>query len=309
VIGFTGDIAGFGYATAWRLVRTLPAGTAHAVFRAGADRAFRTNGPSTQQLRRNLSRVVPAAEPAELDDVVRRALRSYARYWCETFRLPVMDLDAVYRTVDAVVTGVEHIDAALAAGNGVVLALPHSGNFDVAGIWCVRNTGPFTTIVQRLEPESLYRRFRAYRESLGFEIIPLTGGDQHPIAVLSARLRANKVVCLVADRDLTAAGVPVTFFAEPARMPGGPALLAARTGATLLPVDTWFVDDGTWGLHIHPPVRIGPGRAGIHAATQALADAFAADIARHPADWHMTQRIWSADFDAPVPTGVGRVPT
>jgi len=265
------------------------------VFTAGADLAARRGGAGTRQLRRNLARVVPEAGPAELDELVRRSLRSYARYWCEAFRLPAMDLDAVYRALDPHLEGREHLDAALAAGKGAVVALPHSGNWDVAGVWLTRHVGRFTTVAERLRPESLFRRFVAYRESLGFEIVPLTGGEQPPTAVLTERLRRNGVVCLVADRDLTGSGVPVTFFGEATRMPAGPAFLAMRTGAALLPVSCWFTPSG-WGVRIRPPVPVGRGRDGVHSATQAVADAFAAEIAEHPEDWHMMQPLWLADL-------------
>lgn len=213
-----------------------------------------------------------------------------------------MDHAAVYRTCDRTIDGVQHLEAALAAGRGALVALPHTGNWDVAGVWLVGHlagTGrepTFTTVAERLRPESLYRRFVAYRESLGFEILPLTGG-QPPADEIAERLAVNRVVCLLADRDITASGVGVTFFGEPARMPAGPARLAASTGAALLPVGCWFTPDG-WGLRLHPPLP--PG--GPAATTQALADHFAADIAAHPADWHMLQPLWSAD----LPTGGAR---
>lgn len=291
------NLADVGFGAGWRLVRLLPAGTAKTLFRLGADQAARRNGPGAQQLRRNLARVVPQAGDDELAALVRDGIRSYARYWCEAFRLPAMDLAGLYKDLDPHVAGQENLDAALAAGRGAIVALPHSGNFDAAGAWVAQREGSFTTVVERLRPDSLYRRFVAYRESLGFEVLPLTGGERHPFVVLSQRLRANKVICLIADRDLTATGVPVDFFGEQAKMPGGPALLAARTGAALLPVGSWNTEDG-WEFRIHPPIPVA-GKPDAPAATQALADVFAGDIAAHPADWHMTQKLWLSDLTPP----------
>jgi KDO2-lipid IV(A) lauroyltransferase len=205
-----------------------------------------------------------------------------------------MDLKAVYATCDSLVSGQENLDAALEEGSGAVIALPHSGNWDMAGVWLVGHSGTFATVAERLKPESLYRRFIDFRETLGFEVLPLTGGDRPPAKVLAERLRENKVVCLLADRDLTATGVPVTFFGEQTMMPAGPAHLAATTGAALLPVGLWFTEDG-WVFRIHPPIRVA-GAAQVPVATQALADIFAADIAAHPADWHMMQKLWLADL-------------
>src|SRR6185437_2631624 len=71
-----------------------------------------------------------------------------------------------------------------------------------------------TTVAERLKPESLFLRFIEYRESLGFEVIPLSGGEQPPFPLLSERLTDNKVVCLMAERDLSRNGVQVDFFGE-----------------------------------------------------------------------------------------------
>jgi KDO2-lipid IV(A) lauroyltransferase len=236
------------------------------------------------------------SEP-ELDRLVGDALRSYSRYWLETFRLPKMDHAEVVARTHARTEGVENMRAALERNGSFVMALPHMGNWDVAAIWLIAQGVPFTTVAERLEPESLFDRFVAYRESLGMEVLALTGGQRPPADVLAERLRAGRSVCLVADRDLSRNGIEVRFFGEPTRMPGGPALLAATTGAALLPVGLWFTDGG-WGQRIHPAVELPDGslREKVAAGTQLVADAFAHDIAEHPADWHMLQRLWLADL-------------
>jgi lauroyl/myristoyl acyltransferase len=282
------------YAAGWGLVRGLPEGVAGPAFRLGADLAGRRGGSGVRQLRRNLARVVPNASPQELDDLVRRGLRSYARYWKETFRLPSMDAKSIARQMDETVVGREVIDEALERGKGLVIALPHTGNFDASGIWVAQQYDGFTTVAERLKPESLYERFLAYRESLGFEVLPLTGGSASPYRVMVERLKQNRIVCLVADRDLTKMGIPVTFFGEETRMPAGPARLAATTGATVLVVDNLFVGD-SWGVRFHSPRQI-ESRAEVPAAVQSLADSYAEDIATHPADWHMLQKLWLADL-------------
>ena len=303
-----------GYAAGWAVVRGMPQPLARALFRLGADASTRRGGRGVRQLRANLRRVIgPEPTEAELDALVRVAVRSYARYWMETFRLPVMPADTVLPRVHSI--GSQHIDEAVQAGRGAILALPHSGNWDVSAVWLIARGYPFTTVAERLEPESLYNRFVAYREGLGMEVLPLTGGDRPPSDVLAERLRAGRVVCLVADRDLTRAGVEVDFFGETARMPAGAALLAATTGAALLPVGLWFDRDATgqdsWGQWIHPPVPIpaeGRLRDRVRAATQSLADTFAADVAAHPADWHMLQRLWLADLPPRRPDGRAEPP-
>lgn len=284
-------LSDWGYAAGWLTVRAMPEFAARTMFGAGALYASRGGGPD--QLRRNLARVI-GAEPQDVPaDLVRAALASYARYWREAFRLPAMDQRQIGRAMNDTAAGREHLEAALAAGRGVVMALPHSGNWDLAGVWLTQNYGRFTTVAERLKPESLYRRFIDYRESLGFEVIPLSGGQQPPYALLSERLGENRVVCLMAERDLSRTGVEVEFFGEPTRMPAGPAKLAISTGAALLPVHSWY-DGDTCRVDIEPALDCGSGD--VAAVTQALAHVFARNIAEHPADWHMLQPQWLTDL-------------
>jgi phosphatidylinositol dimannoside acyltransferase len=293
---FAGRLAGgtasdWMYAAGWMAVRALPEFAARTAFDTGAHYAARHGGPD--QLRKNLARVI-GVPPADVpDELMRASLESYGRYWREAFRLPTMDHAALARQLDASFRGTENLDAALAAGGGVVLALPHSGNWDMAGMWLVQTRGPLTTVAERLKPESLYKRFIGYRESLGFEVLPLSGGERPPFEVLCERLRDNRAVCLMAERDLSRTGVEVDFFGEPTRMPAGSAKLAIVTGAQLLPVHCWFEDNG-WGFLIHPALDCTSGD--VRVITQALADQFAKNIAAHPADWHMLQPQWLADL-------------
>jgi lauroyl/myristoyl acyltransferase len=289
-----------GFVAGWRLIRALPAPLASRLFAAAADLAVRRDSRSVRQLRRNLARVVASSAgtggPAELDGLVRAGMRSYARYWLETFRLPSMDVDKVVAAVHT--DGADNVDRAMAAGRGAIFALPHSGNWDIAGLWLVRRGYPFSTVAERLRPESLFDRFVAYRESLGMRVLPLTGGPQPPMSVLAERLRAGEAVCLVSDRDLSRNGIDVEFFGERTRMPAGPALLAATTGAALVPVHLYF-DGAGWGQRIGTPIDLGAGRLRerVQRGTQALASAFEAGIAAYPQDWHMLQRLWLADLD------------
>jgi lauroyl/myristoyl acyltransferase len=297
-----------GFAAGWGAVKAVPEPVAAGAFRRAADRSVRRNGRGVQQLRRNLARVSGLAG-VPLEDLVRAGMRSYARYWLETFRLPKMDLAEVARRAHEHTIGEQYLDEAMQRGKGMILALPHMGNWDVAGVYLMRRYGTsFATVAERLKPESLYDRFVAYRESLGMQVLPLTGGDRPVTEVLSERLRGGGIVCLVGDRDITRSGVPVDFFGEAAKLPPGPALLAATTGATLLPVGLWFTPDGGWSQQIGPPIEPAPGRLNVRVreATQLLADAFAGFIGEHPADWHMLQRFWLADLPS-HPASPGRL--
>jgi phosphatidylinositol dimannoside acyltransferase len=277
----------------------VPESWAHGVFMFAADLAWRRQGPGVQVLEDNLRRVIgPDADGKQLRNLSHEGLRSYARYWLEVFRLPVISRERI--VADMRCTGEEQTALAhLAAGRGVIFALPHMGNWEQAGAWIVaEGVEHFTTVAERLKPESVYDKFVAFRESLGMEVLPATGGA-HPFGVLAQRLRAGRLVCLLADRDVTGAGIEVEFFGEKARMMAGSAALAVQTGAALMPVTLWYEGE-YWGAHIHEEIPVpaeGTKQEKTAAMTQRLATIFEAAITEHPQDWHMLQRVFVNDLD------------
>ncbi|MET9622673.1 MULTISPECIES: phosphatidylinositol mannoside acyltransferase [unclassified Streptomyces] len=285
------------YGLGWATVKKLPEPVAAGLGRRIADIAWKRRGKSVLRLESNLARVVPDATPERLAELSQAGMRSYMRYWMESFRLPTWSKERVGDSVD--IKDVHYLEEGLASGRGVILALPHLANWDLAGVWVTRSLGvPFTTVAERLKPETLYDRFVAYRESLGMEVLPHTGGSA--FGTLARRLRAGGLVCLVADRDLSANGTEVTFFGDTARMPAGPAILAQQTGALLLPVTLWYDDSPVMKGRIYAPVDVpetGTRAEKTSVMTQLLADAFATGIADHPEDWHMLQRLWLADLE------------
>jgi KDO2-lipid IV(A) lauroyltransferase len=295
-----------GFSLGWATVARAPEWFVRREFAAFADVGYLRQGRGSRQLRNNLRRVVgPQPSGRGMDRLVRAALRSYLRYWREVFRLHAYTGDELVARMR--VTDEQRLRDAWAAGRGMILALPHTGNWDQAGAWLAATGVPFTTVAERVQPAALFEKFVAFRERLGMEVIPLTGGQSPPYGLLAERLRAGGCLCLLADRDLTTTGVEVDFFGEAARMPAGPAALALDTGAALLPVTLWYPNERDWAGRIHPavePPAAGDRAAQVAAMTQQVADAFADGIAAHPADWHMLQRLWVADLDAdhvPVP--------
>jgi lauroyl/myristoyl acyltransferase len=298
------------YAGCWAVVRRLPEDVASSVFELVADVVWRRRGAPVVQLENNLARARPEATAAELRALSREGMRSYLRYWCEAFRLPDWDHDRVVGSVR--VENEQYLRAPLAAGRGVVAALTHMGNWDHAGAWASLTGAPVVTVAERLRPERLYERFLAYREGLGMEILPLTGGEGRVLDALSDRLRsAARLVPLVADRDLRSSGIPVQLLGEATKMPPGPALLALRTGAALHPVSIWYEPDPDAGprrhrlvIHFHeevsPPTE-GRTREKVTAMTQQVADTFGTAIRAHPQDWHMLQPLWLRDLDERPP--------
>ncbi|WP_406328567.1 phosphatidylinositol mannoside acyltransferase [Streptomyces sp. NBC_00203] len=285
------------YALGWSTVKKLPEPVAVRLGRTIADLAWKKRGKGVQRLESNYARVVPDATPERLAELSRAGMRSYLRYWMESFRLPAWSEERMKTGFDP--KDAHYLTDGIASDKGLILALPHMGNWDLAGAWVTTKLEtPFTTVAERLKPESLYDRFVAYREGLGMEVLPHSGGTA--FGTLARRLRDGGLVCLVAERDLSASGVEVQFFGEATRMPAGPALLAQQTGATLLPVTLWYDESPVMQGRVHPPVEVpetGTRAEKTSAMTQALADAFATGIADHPEDWHMLQRLWLKDLD------------
>jgi phosphatidylinositol dimannoside acyltransferase len=279
-----------GFAAGWRIVRALPEPVARAVFRAGADRAAARNGPGVQRLTRNLSCVLGSPAPQSL---VRDAVRSYARYWLEAFRLPsksTAQLRDGFRLHEF-----NYLERAHKEGTGCVVALPHAGNWDAAGAMATAKGVPVTTVAERLRPEGLFRRFVAFRETLGMRIIPLTGGAP-PMDELVAAVRQAHVVPLLADRDLSRRGIEVDFLGGRTKMPAGPALLALRTGAPLFVVRMWNEPDVPCGRVVGPLPVPDPAEGSLDARvktlTQRVADEIGRGITANPQDWHMMQKLW-----------------
>ncbi|OEU88796.1 lipid A biosynthesis acyltransferase [Streptomyces abyssalis] len=284
------------YGLGWAGVRRLPAPAAAALGRRIADSVWKRRGRGVRQLEANLARVVPGASPERLRQLSHAGMRSYLRYWMESFRLPAWRERHIRDNVH--IHDLHRLTDGIASDRGVILALPHLANWDLAGAYVTTGLKtPFSTVVERLKPESLFDRFVAYREGLGMEVLPHSGGSA--FGTLARRLRDGGLVCLVADRDLSASGVEVTFFGERTRMPAGPALLAQQTGAMLLPVTLWYGDAPRMEGRVYPPVPVpaeGTRQERTAVMTQTMADAFAEGIAEHPEDWHMLQRLWLSDF-------------
>lgn len=287
------NISAYVYFVGWRIVRWLPEKSAYALFYKVADALVKRNGKSVQRLRSNLARTQPGITTLNLDLLVIDAMRSYMRYWCDTFRFPDWSSERVTETVS--VTNEHLLMEAIAAKTGVIVALPHAGNWDHAGAYFCAKGVPLVTVAERLKPEKLFLKFLSYRESMGMEVLPLDG---RVLDTLADRLRDGALVALVADRDLSRSGIEVDFFGAPARMPAGPALLAIRTQAPLI---TAFVSYTDVGVHIDfESVMLpssGSEREMVQEIVQMTAVHFEDGISQQPQDWHMLQRIWTdGDF-------------
>ncbi|MDA8267877.1 MAG: phosphatidylinositol mannoside acyltransferase [Actinomycetota bacterium] len=244
---------------------------------------------------RHLAKVLD--RPLDHDEVTawaRRVFANYARYWVEGARLGSMP----GTTVDArmsIESGYEHLQAAMAGGAGAIVALPHLGSWEWGGAWLARRGYPMTAVAEVLEPEDLYRWFVAQRAAIGLTIVPL---DRTAGPALLRTLRGGGLVGLVADRDLLGTGVEVEFFGDATTMPAGPATLALRTGAALLPVAVYQGPGRSHTGVILPPIdtaRTADLRSDVHRVTQQLATAFEGLVRRAPDQWYCFQPMWPED--------------
>ena len=287
------NFSAYVYFAGWRIVRWLPEQTAYNLAYRIADFLVKRNGKSVQRLRSNLERTQPSITKLNLDLLVIEAMRSYMRYWVDTFRFPDWSADRVSGAVS--VTNEHLLLDAVAAKTGVIVALPHAGNWDHAGAYFCAKGIPLVTVAERLKPEKLFLKFLAYRQAMGMEVLPLDG---RVLGTLAQRLRQGALVALVADRDLSRSGIDVEFFKGTARMPAGPALLALKTQAPLI---TAFVSYTENGIHIDFKNVVLPSAgeesAKVREIVQMTAQHFEDGISQTPQDWHMLQRIWvDGDF-------------
>lgn len=286
-----------GYSVGWRAVRLMPSRTAYSTFSRLADQVWRRRGPGVRQLERNLARVETGATEVQLREMSREGMQSYFRYWCDVFRLP--DWSRQHITDTLRFDRPELLADPLAAGTGVIVALPHMGNWDHAGAYGAVNFATVVSVAENLKPEALTRKFLGFREELGMDIVTLRKGDEVYEQVKS-KLLENKIVALLGDRDLSRSGVPVDFFGEPTRMPAGPAALAVETGAPLVAAELVY-RAGFMEVQMTDPLPISTAsdqHQAIRETTQTLAAAFEEAISASPVDWHMLQKLWLADLDS-----------
>ncbi len=282
------------YFLAWKFLGFLPEQRAYGLMDWIADQITKRNPAAVQRLRSNYLRVRPDLVEPELEATVKAGMRSYLRYWCDTFRLPLWSSEEIVQSTTVINDFL--LRDALAAGKGAIVSLPHAGNWDRAGAYYCETGAPVVTVAEHLEPERLFKKFLAYRESLGMEVLDASARS---LALLSQRLRQGRLIALVADRDLSRSGVDVTFFGHPARMPAGPAVLSIKTGAPLLTAFVRYVDTGI-EIHFEPAIVVpaaGTVQEKVSIMIQESATRLEGHLVNHLSDWHMLQRIWiDGDF-------------
>jgi len=278
------------YLLTWRIIGVLPEKIAYGIGRIVSDYVFKKNGKGVRRLKSNYSRVVPNLSDVELNQLTKMGMRSYLRYWIDTFRLNTWSKDRIISTTTVVN---EHLlRDPIKSKQGCLVVLPHAGNWDHAGAYFCAKGARVNTVAEHLKPERLFRRFLAHRERMGMRVLDLSAKVLDDLRKI---LREEKeLVALVADRDLSRSGINVRFFDKTARMPAGPAILAYETEADLI---TAYVSYREKGIEVFftPPIKVNRDAdrtTEIARLTQVMASRFEDAIRKDPVSWHMQQRIF-----------------
>ncbi len=285
------------YRAGSRAAQSTPSVIADPLRRLGSKVAARRSAEQRFLVQRHLTRVLGTGGHAPgLSALVDDAFDAYARYWVDSARLQGAsdaEVDMGF-TVD----GFEHIEDAFGRGVGPILALPHLGGWEWAGRWLTCRPGyEVTVVVEPIDPPELFDWMASFRESFGMHVVAL---GPHVGSTVIKALKANHVVCLLCDRNLGDGGVEVEFFGERTMLPGGPATLAMRTGAAIIPVAVYQMS-GRHHAVCRPPVvveRQGRLREDVQRVTQALATELELLIRARPEQWHLMQPNWPSDHRA-----------
>jgi KDO2-lipid IV(A) lauroyltransferase len=288
------DVVTPAYRGAYAIAQVLPGSVVDVLAPGVAGLAALRPGDQRAMVERHQRRVDPGLNGAELQRRVRGVFRSYGRYYGESFRLPTIGADELDRGLTR--DGFEHVEESLARGVGPMLLLPHLGSWEWCAYWLTRvRKVPVTAVVERLEPPALFDWFVEFRERIGMEIVPL--GPDAGRAIVKAVKQAH-VIALLCDRDIGGGGAEVTFFGETTTLPSGPAVLALRTGAPLIPTGVYDQGGGRHHAVIRPPIpveRRGSFRDDVARITQAMAGELEGLIRRRPDQWHLLQPNWPSD--------------
>jgi len=278
-----------GYLLAWRIIGVLPEKIAYSLANLISDYIFKKNGKGVKRLRSNYARVQPTISPESLTALTKEGMRSYLRYWIDTFRLNKWSTERIISTTT--VTNEHLLRDPIASKQGCLVVLPHAGNWDHAAAYFCSTGINLTTVAERLKPEQIFLKFLAYRESIGIEVLHT---EEKVMPTLLNRLTSGKLVALVADRDLSKNGIEVNFFDGVAKMPSGPARLILDSKSAFISA---FITYTKQGIHIEfqnigPIPTEGSIEEKVQQLTQLMADNFATGIKSSTVNWHMLQRIW-----------------
>jgi KDO2-lipid IV(A) lauroyltransferase len=217
--------------------------------------SYRLSPARRDRARRNLRRVVEwmaangqgaesyraaATDPKALEAIVRSAFVNHARYYVEMARAPKFTAKWVVERL--VVENPTEVEAWLVKDRALILIGLHFGAIEVPGIFAVHRVGRIMSPMESVANARIQRYIFSTRNTVGVRILPLEAAGTE----LLAALRRNEAIGLVADRVIGGGGgFDVELFGGATKIPAGPVLLAAETGAP---------------MYMSAVRRVGPGR-------------------------------------------------
>jgi len=275
------------------LISLLPASAARSLGRLGGRVWHATAKGRRTMAERHMRRVL--GDETQAVRAARSVMKSYGRYYAEALWARGRRVDELRS--QTIVDGVEQIIGAREEGRGMIYGLPHVGNWEAAAPVSVNEKVPVVAVAEKLPNRRITDWFTDMRADFGIEVVLATGGTE-VMRKLESALAANKAVALLADRDLKRRGVEVVFFGEKTTLPPGPATLALRTGAPLLPVASYYDGDNGYRVVIRPAIPVpaeGTRTEKVRSMTQALAVEMESLIRAAPQQWHLVQPNWPSD--------------
>ena len=277
-------IAGAAARLAERALPHLPAWLEPVVATVGGTIAYRASGSTRDNVRENLAIVAP--DRPDREDLVRQVFVEQVRHYVEIFRLARLDHEKVRRTV--VTEGWELFVAAVARGQGVILASGHVGPVSVCGQIITANGYEITLPIEN-ETTELARAINRARTRMGLRFV------QTDSALGIARiLRRGGILGVLADRAVTGVGERVPFFGRPALLPSAHVALALRTGAVLMPA--FAHRDGDVLRAVFEPglelPRTGDREADVREGMRRWVPVLERHIRRAPEQWSVFEAVW-----------------
>lgn len=294
------DLGGAVFAAGGTLSRLLPPRLRYAAARIAGNVGYGVLGNTRRQALENYAGILhqPESSPS-VRHVAREAMIGYTKLLADFVLLPSLTPERVRQMVEW--EGIEHIHEAREKGKGMIVVTPHFGNWDIAAAATSALGLPLTAVTETYGSPDLNRRVVESRRHIGINVVPLgvTAGK----AVINA-LRRNELVALVCDLPpREGRRVRVRICGQDAVVPAGPALLALRTGAPVLPFVCRRLADDRYRVEVQSQVEFHPtGRKDrdVAALAQAIMDRFEPVLRANPEQWYLFSPMWHLAATGPA---------
>jgi KDO2-lipid IV(A) lauroyltransferase len=268
-----------------RLARALPPPLRYGLAEAGGQLWYAASRGQRRNALTNYAAALGLAQDhPEVARVARRAFANYGSMLADFVLLGSLTPAELLERVT--ISGLEHVDAAVEAGRGCILAVPHLGSWDIGGSFAGA-LGYRIAAVADPFPGSLDAEVVATRQALGLRVIPI---GRSAVRAISQALADNEMVALLCDLP-HGPGVEVEFFGRRATVPSGPAAFALKTGARLLPGCAYRTQPGRYHVLVEPPIAVAAapgatGRGDVQGIMQSVVRRFEEFIRARPEQWY-----------------------